>query len=1183
MLNKIMSCDKSFLSHIAYIISSFDKDSEKYPVTFDDYMKNSILQKQVENKEKYIVCSLYHELTTYISDIRKSHFRHKNYEPMSEWHKRFQSYCMDTEIVMGHRRADAMIGNHVLEFQHSPISMEEVEQRGMNYRKYGKHIHWIIDGNGSIVSNINENGTYTLLFTDDTWKYEHFITETYIFINIDDKMFRLDPARVKGNSIIVQEAKLIPEFINSFYSNPYLFWKDDLLTQCTLYVNQRGAGNGKTYEAVQLVSNDKRFITKNTFIYVSKMHSAREVIYKEFEEQYEEGKLTNLIKLEVNDSGKQYKISYTTLDQRDITVYIGTIDSFMYSLSHKNAIGHDFFNEIVKAIRNDINLSDTGTIQYAGDVIPLNKSTLLLVDEAQDLPVHYAEAIVSIMRKTYMDTFVIGDRLQSIFYTQNVMTYFLDQKSDTFENIHMECIMGNNIVRRFHHTQFMELVNKIVPFQQYELPSITGICPDMQCTYKHEEDRICYEKINIPDLFNKESEEKKDTYIDTIISTINIQTDTNGYVPEDFMFIFPIIKKNWFAHRLYEKIQNYWITKCNDKSYQENVLQKNSYWKIQSSDEMTFTKYVCLHFSEDGQPINFKESEHATRMVSIHASKGDGRPVVFVFGITESSLKIYSHGEKNLIYESLLHVAFTRQKKYLYIGLESKMDDIKKRFDFILSDHSPPSLHNITYCIKNSDISSFSLEDKELCSSIISILEKKRFEMEHSVKDVTVDWGHHMFRYATLWWTFITEVTNNEQYTDKTDQFREIMRKLSELEIVIKSDRDYILELRKISSKKIKHINTERIPLLELNNKKRYSRLLYNMMTHIQEKIKRTLKDGLLPQLCPIETLLVLHMMSIYDKGYYHSGISILQIYDIINCYEECIESLDENHRVCNCLCDQLNQSTTKSTYPLIRKSIKSHYEQVLHIKELYKYYRVILEKRFGTMKFKYMINPTIKKGDDNITCSATSTYTAYSNTHVIYINMVTSMNKLNEYDLLADSLFMSYFITHSDNKDKSGEARFEGKKITTCIIALDCEEPVFIDWEDHSELLLHCYEKYIRVKYSMYHQQLYDCYQYFLKNKEDRTKTSLSVMIAYINQKNDKGNLIYKIPKYMVTYVEGLDSQYNVLKDKTDEFSKEHKARIISILNSNELFLQELLPLLEHQLQLYKGNKNTEMIEDDI
>ena len=45
------------------------------------------------------------------------------------------------------------------------------------------------------------------------------------------------------------------------------------------------------------------------------------------------------------------------------------------------------------------------------------------------------------------------------------------------------------------------------------------------------------------------------------------EVDLNNYTPENFMFIFPIMKQNAIASELYVKLQEFWIKKFEDKKY----------------------------------------------------------------------------------------------------------------------------------------------------------------------------------------------------------------------------------------------------------------------------------------------------------------------------------------------------------------------------------------------------------------------------------------------------------------------------------------------------------------------------------------------------------------------------------------------------------------------------------------
>jgi hypothetical protein len=90
-----------------------------------------------------------------------------------------------------------------------------------------------------------------------------------------------------------------------------------------------------------------------------------------------------------------------------------------------------------------------------------------------------------------------------------------------------------------------------------------------------------------------------------------------------------------------------------------------------------------LHVSEPGHPVNLEHSRDATRLVSIHASKGDGRRVVFVVGLTEAALSRFSDTEvpsESLVYLSLLHVALTRAVRSMHVFLHDLDDDVTRRF-----------------------------------------------------------------------------------------------------------------------------------------------------------------------------------------------------------------------------------------------------------------------------------------------------------------------------------------------------------------------------------------------------------------------------------------------------------------------------------------------------------------------
>lgn len=106
-----------------------------------------------------------------------AHFAHKNRKQcdtfshdMSEWHKKWQSIfpVRNQEVALPFEnpchRADVLAYGYVIEFQHSPISIEEFDERNSFYTSLGKKVIWIFD-----VNEKYENDKFELQET----KYEY--------------------------------------------------------------------------------------------------------------------------------------------------------------------------------------------------------------------------------------------------------------------------------------------------------------------------------------------------------------------------------------------------------------------------------------------------------------------------------------------------------------------------------------------------------------------------------------------------------------------------------------------------------------------------------------------------------------------------------------------------------------------------------------------------------------------------------------------------------------------------------------------------------------------------------------------------------------------------------------------------------------------------------------------------
>lgn len=1145
-------CNPNFETHYAFI--SKDKNDfvhgNKVMITIDDYIVNKKLQERVRQGDIHLYCEQGHELEQYFSMKRKSHFRHKHSgdvggEPMTKWHAEWQSNFPNTEVAhrkfgkcLNNRRADVLVHNTVIEFQYSPITKEKVDRRKHDYTLHSRELHWVVECNYCIhVEPLDVSDTFLITFTTDFWKYESFMSHDYIFLDQQGKIYKICPRDVKSHMIDVIEYKEKEQFIKSYFDQIYI-WSTKTLPQCTLFFNQRGAGCGKTFESIQLLSNNKQFSHKTTFIYLTKMHSAKEVIYNELKEQYNQQHLRNIQLFSDKQVGKQYKIVYDNVKtNKKCTVIIGTIDSFMFALGDKNNRHQDFFGGLIESIKNGyLNVCSSGGFKYASQQMLLNKQCLLLIDEAQDLPHHYVQAIAKVMRGTYVDAYIIGDKLQSIWGEDNIYTYL---EKNELPHVHTVKDVGDNIVRRFHNTQFIDFVNGVIDFSKYNLPSVIGIC-DGNCKYQHQ-DNICPIKVfsHKPIYSNDKDITKMNHIIDIIVKLIQQDVKDYNYLPNNFMFIFPIMKNNTLADMIEARLQDFWIEMFEESDYRKNVLSNNAYWqdKIKSN---IFHKFTVLHKSDENQPINVKESEHATRLLSIHASKGMGCEVVFLLGVSESSLNCFTKETSDLQYDSLLHVAITRQKKKLYVGLVENNDDIHQRFNnFVADDNTQPFVTRISKYNKLETVCQHTMTHN---FKFIDETYIKPYDMEHFIpttitdKEHVIDWGHHIVRYCVMFYSMMSNFINNTPYLLKGAQFQTILNEISKKELDVCHYQKYFKHLWTMYDERNKEESEKtykNIPILSFEAKEHsqyliYTRLLVDFVHVIQSKIKKCQKSKQIPLLCPLEMAIVTHLIQLLKSGKF-LHINVINIYDIMHTYCSCFDPNTDNHETYGCLCNKsfchVKNETKRDTSLSIKDSIMNHYEITKQISGMFdktiNYLQDILQiKSDLTIHVEHTI--WFAGNNDSFALLTMKPMIAFSKSHVIYFVIKPSFNKLNFSEIITDCIY-TQFITTNCSEDSNNYNRYNNKSFIVCLLTFDSPNPIFFPIPKGEDYILrNCIRCCLYDRYLELNKMIIRLYNYCVKNKPSN-KNSIQFTTECIK------DTVRVYPQYVVKFLE--QSQEIVLK----------------------------------------------------
>tara|TARA_B110001452_G_scaffold200046_1_gene170004 strand:- start:1017 stop:4112 length:3096 start_codon:yes stop_codon:yes gene_type:complete len=761
------------------------------------------------------------------------------------------------------RRTDILLNNNrTCEIQHSPIYENEIVSRFNDWNKFGKEIIWLIDGNEGIELDKLSTGNYILIFKQK-WKYKSFInTYDFILIEKDGLVFKIELNKIRCGMIELKDAKPLLETIDYLKKTPekiWDYWSDDNVIKSVLGVYQQGAGNGKTYGIWRSIIEN---VDRKTYIIVTKQHSAKTVIYEELKDQKkrfengEEHHIEFITNENQQNTHSHFVIKYThKKSKRECVVIIGTIDSLCYNLTDSNTNGSNFFKSIIDNIKeNGATKIKEGYLIFGGQRIQLSKECEIWIDEVQDLPENYLYAMLKLMYETSCYINVVGDKLQSLEYSDNFLTNII---KEGLPNIEIDEKTHINKNRRIKVTNMGNKINELIDFNRFNLPII-----ECDTEIPKENNKEPIKIIESPTIYANDTDDNKvSDFCDKIIHLYKDEVETNNYSPNDFLIISPIMKSNIIAEELQTKIQEYWSNKYNDDEY---------------------IQYVYLHKHTEGTVINTSDSINATRIMSIRSSKGDGRNVVFVLNINEESLKLVSNNEIGLVYESHLHVALTRAKKQIYFGLVKNNDNIHKRFgDTGYVEYLP----NINKKIKLDKINDFINKD-----IIIELLNNNNInelndiiEEETTIEQSeTVDWGYHCIKYYTFYYNVILNIINNKNtnVSNKKSHLFVKLKIISRYHIYPKTPSEFHKLLNEVKFKDLEYF-----PLCKLSNKPEYTKY-YRIIEKTMLKIQKYIKDNKLNELNVYESIILTYMIEIETNRKY-AGITIVEIYNITDYFQK--------------------------------------------------------------------------------------------------------------------------------------------------------------------------------------------------------------------------------------------------------------------------------------------------------
>lgn len=1086
-------CNTNFQSQYAYI--------DGQPIHIDEY------EQLIPSRKNDIYCQRNHELTAVIHTTKKkTHFRHKHSANttgiMTAWHSAWQGEFEVQEFTfikidkqIKERHADAYIENHnlVIEFQHSPISKEEVDNRKHDYNLHNVNIIWIIDGNQYVeCTPLNDNRVF--LTFNVSWLYDSFLSYDIIYLDYKDKLYKIYPSHIKNKMIDVATPFQKNNFIQLIKENNPILFNIQIPDQCTLYIKQQGAGNGKTYGIIQQLEADE-FSHYKQFIIVSKQHASKEIIYREFNEQIKNNKLNFINNLQIlnekkQNTDKKYILSYNNSKTKTTCqLIISTIDSLMFQLGNNSAESVEMFTTTIQSIIDDyIQLNNINRLSYkATDLtvdIKLNKEVCIIIDETQDLAENYANALIKLMRSRYVDAFVVGDKLQSITYEQNAFNYF----ENDFPYIKKKCYGAVNICRRFNNQTLIDFCNNVIDYNKYNLPFITPF--QQQHEYNSNLNFIeCEDRHKDTANINKNIEKIIDKYI--------FEVENNNCQPNDFLFVTPFTKINVMMDAIEIAINKYWNAKYNNIEY---------------------IRYALFHKSEMGTSIDTTLSNNATRMVSIHSAKGDTRKIVFVIGCEEQSLKKFSKGEINLIYESLFHVAITRMSEKLYFTYVANNDNIHQRITKYCINNDTSIIPSITLTrnIRYTDIINTDTNDIIFDKLKENIMKYCNYDdcINDSNKQL-IDMQHHNIRCYCMQIAFWLKIINKNEQTK--NQLMAVLLKIKKANIStgaswkeyndkLFTNKDYNFQ---IGNKEKRHLC-----ILSYNENdsqyKRYNTIIIKYINSLIKKIDKILNLNT-TYLCPYESIILYYMYSVCEYGIRHHDLTITELYALTDIYYKSFTHDIVMHTECDC----------KKTFPnnnkdgVFSKYLLSHYEKINILNNEYDIFlnnnpniNILLSHSFQYNGFNddYKIKKILLVG--------------YNDDVFYNIYIYPSFNKLNHNQFLIDSMYDTYFIQNrsSDKDDK----KINGKIIKTVLFSCDINKHYIFDWNYNNECCVSSNGLFFKYRIRQYMlnlhmSQITTYYQYINYKYNISTATTPLDKIQNIQEEIEPDK---NIPIYLKEYI---------------------------------------------------------------
>lgn len=1002
-----------------------------------------------------------------------------------QWHIHMQNLFADAQqevefsfvhlsendkVTKRRRFADVCVDEAVVEYQHSSITRKEVNGRNEDYaEKLGKTIAWVIDctenvSSPSKISSSDDDEEVWMLEFEKKWHVESMRDCKILFAVFRDantswRIFRVPIESVRHRLVLAfAQWGNLEDWKTHVISGEMIDDEVNAPIQTRLTVAQDPHGSGKTYRLTRMMIHTSlpeyaRFDAYSTFIVVTKPHSAKEVVFVEF--------ITNLrdagFEYDVQCNNNKYIVKFMKPNGTTTMCIFGTVDSLMYNLCDNKMHGPDKFVNLVRTIHKHGPTKlqgPKGRIRYAGQQPGINKKTLLITDEATMLPESYADAFSTLMVSCHVDVHLAGDVQQSTYFEHNLLTRVVREYNEaidpcylpSFQGCHVHIQSGNE-VRRFNQA-LVEFRNTVMRgFHEFPSHNLSILRPVAALDVVHSRGEYSLHMIERTGAWDDPESWQVVSAIETIMDQLRRDVYESKLLPNDILVITPFVKNNPLMDELQTAVHEFWgktfydaeyIRLLHEKTASDTVKAletrkaKYSDTKVHFEGHFSSPPWFCvLHRSEEGKPIDTTESKYGTRIVSIHASQGDGRKFAYVVGLGENKLTRFSNGKINLKYESLLNVAVSRMKEVIRVFLEPEYDDIWVRFLPLMSANMlqsvPPSLDVksrfklLNVCNIDLDEALFNLiKDKVVASSPC--------DASGTCNRPMLDYAHHVIRMAiahTVFWSQLIVYQTNDM--DYKEQVLTLFKKVANAPIKVFSSTHYYEILRAD--------NNPIIPVLHYNSGSAVFESLHTRTLHIlgevQDHVRRWI-HGEKPdyqQVTPEHAVLLQYAIEVFTLAKFgKENIKMDHVYDVVHCY---MHKTDDSN-----------------------SKLERHYDYVTQLTSMFNQVKDHCAEKDWKWKIYRSISLGNKRTGNSTQYFQFQTYILdllVTETRAMPIILCPTVDEINMASMCAQALLYTLVCVQPEEREVNGMGiptwRYvKDKSIEVCFVPIKDSRPIFID-----------------------------------------------------------------------------------------------------------------------------------------